>query len=400
MKAYHKITASFLLACIALLSLVGCDQPREDVQSGIIISDDGEYSPAALERAEEVIYGLLLHYTEKTVKPELTEATIEKLRRISGEVCSAIATVPLAEERFLELLCVLETSGKEVISELTSEGERGGKLEELYSEICSLVGYDYVGRVLYRILEYSLDYRYEKRMSEYQKYGFLYLLEEARSAKEDKKILVQEIGEDSFLKFVRGAVSISGLWLGGGFDSEKSAKFSDEEILIFISKIDFSLELSDAAWQVLLSRGAQFLFSGDGAGFFGAAMKNGDLDKFACTMNAVSRLVSSIQTSLTTDDVSLLRSGEREKLMESVFSRFSEAEWADFASLTSVDVVREDYERICFEKYGSEYEIYADSLSPITISELREAVLRENFYESLERYIGGISPAFSYGMKK
>ena len=400
MKAFHKITASFLLACMAPLSLVGCSRPVEETQTGIIISPDVEYSDAALERAENVIYGLLLHYTEKTVKPDLPEATIEKLRRISGEVCSVIATVPLAEEKFLELLRIFEDSGDEVISELISDGECRDKLLELYSEICAAVGHDYVGRVLYRILEYSLDYRYEKRMNEYQKYGFLYLLEEAKSAAEDKAVLVREIGEDNFLEFIRGAISVAGLWLGGGFDFEKSAKFSDEEILVFLSKIDFSLELSDEAWQVLLSRGLPFVFAGDGLGFFDTSLKNGDIDKLSCVMNAITRFISSVQKSLTTDDIALLRRGEREKLAESVFSRFSDDDWADFAVATSTDFAREDYERICLEKYGSEYEVYASSISPITLSELREAVLRENFYESLERYVGGISPAFSYGMRQ
>ena len=52
------------------------------------------------------------------------------------------------------------------------------------------------------------------------------------------------------------------------------------------------------------------------------------------------------------------------------------------------------------EKYGDAYLAYAERLVPLTAEGLCESLGTENFYESLERFVGGISPAFSYGMKQ
>ena len=50
--------------------------------------------------------------------------------------------------------------------------------------------------------------------------------------------------------------------------------------------------------------------------------------------------------------------------------------------------------------YHEDFDEYLASLEPIGIDELREGAKSNSAYSLLERYVYGISPAFSYGMNK
>ena len=185
---------------------------------------------------------------------------------------------------------------------------------------------------------------------------------------------------------------------GEGFDSHEGVAFSDEEILVFISKIDFSIELSNDGWRVLLGRIASFVSDDDG--FVSAALKNGDIERLAGVMNNLTRLITSVQSHLTVREVGLLRGGDREKFAEAVFGMFGDKEWELFSSVASLALCVDEYEVLCEERYGDDFAQYKESLSPLSFDEFKSAVGEGDFYESLERYVYGISPAFSYGMRK
>lgn len=396
----HRNLLVYILLALTVFSLFSCRIEENDGHNGIIISPEAEYSEETLTRAEKAIYTLLEHYAKRTATAELPPATLERIARVSGELARAIAEVPLSEELFLKLLDTFDVYGVDALNEMLDGTAEGENLKALYLEICSVAGQDYVGRSLYRIMTYALDYQYQKRISEYEKYGFQYLLDEANIISEDKEILTLEVGEENFVSFVRGAVSVSGLWLGGGFDTAEGANFTDEEILTFVSKIDLSLELSDRGWSVLLSRLSPLISMGDKKPFVDAALENGDVEKLASVMNSFTRLLSSVQSSLGVEEVRMLRAGERDELLSRVFGIFGDEEWALFESVTSIEVASEEYEHLCTEKYGVDFLEYKNSLNTVTLEELRRSVGGEKFYESLESYIGSISPALSYGMKK
>lgn len=399
MKTFYRFFVYPLLA-VSLILLVGCKQEESEGQKGIIISEETEYSDASLARAEEVIYDLLEHYLKQSTTAEIPAATLEKIKGVSADLAAVLDDVPLSEERFSDLLDLFAAHGKGAVDELCGKATEKGELRSLYLESCYIAGQDYVGKSLYRILVYSLDYQYEKRMNEYEKYGFSYLLDEAKSVEEDKEILCSEVGENNFVSFVRGVVSVCSLWLGDGFNSETSVNFTDEEILVFISKIDLSLELSNNGWSVLLRRLAPLLSGYDEIGFVAAAQKNGDLEKISAVMNSVSNLLCFLQASVGLDEVKYLREGSVDGIIEKAFSLFDDSEWQSFAEITSVDLKYEDYEKKCLEKYGDDFEIYRETLLTVTLDELKSSVGKDDFYKSLEGYLGGISPALSYGMRK
>ena len=400
MRSIHKLTACLLLASMAM-GLFSCEKKGDEpIQSGITVSPDETISESSVEHAETVVFELVKYYASKKSAAELPSALLEKIDRISKDVCSMISDIPLSEERFTDLIGVLENMGKSVIDEMLEPSSDKEKLRTFYLDICSLVGYDYVGTVLYRALAYSLEYRYEECMERYEKYGFSYLLDDANAVLADKELLTAEVGEGKFIQFFRSATAISALWLGNGFDGESGIPFTDEEILTFVSKIDLSLELSDNGWEVLLRHTGSLLSVGGGSEILACAAKNGDIEKIASVMTSVSRLLCSVQESLSVEAVRDLREGGREAFVGRIFELFGEREWLLFAEITSQDVNSDEYVKIFENRFGEDFVNYKDNLRIVSLDELKESLGQDNFYESLEGYVGGISPAFSYGMRK
>jgi hypothetical protein len=199
---------------------------------------------------------------------------------------------------------------------------------------------------------------------------------------------------------LRGALSVASLWCGEGLAEENVSRFTDEELLTFIKKIDLSLELSDEGWGIVLRHLAPQISSGKAADFVDAALKNGDAEEITAVMNSFSRLLSSVQHSLTIDSIKHLRNGEEEQLVSRIFQLFEDDEWQLFAEITSVSLNSSDYEKFCGENYGDDFKNYKNGLATVTLDELKDSVGKDNFYESLEGYVGGISPALSYGMRR
>ena len=95
-----------------------------------------------------------------------------------------------------------------------------------------------------------------------------------------------------------------------------------------------------------------------------------------------------------------MRQGEYEAAMAAALFRFTDAWWESIYRIEAVELHAADYHALALEIYGDAYAEYAESLSPMTVAELRAGISEETFYESLERFIFGICPALSYGMRK
>ena len=126
----------------------------------------------------------------------------------------------------------------------------------------------------------------------------------------------------------------------------------------------------------------------------------GDTASIATIMNDFMSLFSFVQKSLGTNDVHLLRSGARDEVLDLAFGKFGENEWALFESITTLKISSSKYESQARRVFGDDFTSYKNTVKTNTLAELRAAVGTDNFYKTLEGYIAGITPAFSYGMNK
>lgn len=397
MKDYVR-ALSLILVLSLLLSFFGCEGGGEYTDE-IIFTDDAPPSPQIGERAEGVFFALLEYYYKTTTVPNLPESTVSEIRKISHDLRLEVEKTPMSDMTYRAVLDLLESEGSGAIDELVARDRGEGDIDgvrSFYVELLSLLGANGFGSIAYDVSLYFLSYQYEKNMRNYEKYGYAYLLADAERLSGEHRILSENIGKESFGVFLSSSFALAEIFGSGG--PAGADAFSDGELLLFIQNVDLSLSLDDESWELLLSRFSGLFADGISAEMLELMNDNGDISSVSAAMNDLLSLLSFVQGGLVSEDMLLVREGEIEALICRIFERFGDGQWQLFSDLTSVGLTTSDYERLLEKKYGSDYLDHAESVKPVSLDELRSLVGNEKFYESLKDYIGGISPAFSYGM--
>ena len=408
MKRVLRDLFLFLLILGTAFSFVSCDRgDPAPKQQGILISDEPPYSAEALTYAEETFYSLLMHYTKKTTKVQtIPQATLTRLSTIAKNAASITAEHPIEEPIYLEVMESMRLRGTEVIDELYAffreEGESLAKTRSLYLSLVGLVDPSALTDTFYELLIYSYDYRYEDAVAKYEKYGYLQHKELAENIRSERSVFTEQIGREGFGAVFSHALVFSELFSHGALSSEKMDSFTDEEILLFLQSLELSgTEIGDEGWMLILEKlPASKDPSRYGASLFAILRESGDYRKVATVMNDVTALTSAASDRLTADEIALLRAEEYEAAAAAVFGRFTDNDFETLLRIAAVPLEKEAYHNLAIEFYGEDYAEYAAETVPIGMEELRRSAATDTFYESLERYVAGISPAFSYGMKK
>lgn len=409
MKKRRNRAVAMLLALMLSLSLFSCGGETADSgRDGIYISDEQPYSAEAVAYAEQTFYSLLQHYTRASGVQTIPEATLARLGAVAAELVAISAESPITESVYIAVMDKLRESGEAVIDEYYAYSQNGtgelARTRELYLSLVSLLNADTVSRMAYRFLLYGYDYRYGEEIGKSEKYPEYKEMYEARAEAIDaeRRALVMGIGEGEFSSALLQALALSELISGGVLDSDEMSGFTDGEILIFIKSLELSAtDIDDEGWCLILDK----ILPGAAGENYGTAQlfkmrENRDFEKISAVMNDLSAIIAAVSERVTAEDIALLRADKTEQLLRNTLKRFTDDDLARLARVFSVDINKEDYHSVALSFYGAEYAEYAENIQPITQEELRASLDGETFYESLERYIAGLSPALSYGMRK
>lgn len=393
MRSILRIISLALISAM-LLGMVGC-QEREKYENDILFTDDVPPTPEMSDRAEAVIFAMLRDYYISIVGEKVNENRLAELRALASRIRLAIEKTAVSPKGYSDLLDIVEAHRESIISAISEEDF--SSLRGVYMDISSVLGSGYVSSVCFDLLLLYYEESYNKNMRNYEKYGYTYLLLDAEAARADGETLGDEIGRESFMLFAQDLIALAQLLTGEGTDFNA---FSDSEMLLFIQNMEFSVNASAEGYEYLLFRLVPMIAYDRLGEVFNIAMENGDSALVSLRGNDILALISSMQDKLTPDDMIYLREGRLEMLTSLLFSRLSDEEWQTFDAICHCMKSVSDYEEYMVMTYGEEYVSYSEHIDPISLDRLREAAGGENFYLEIERYLGGISPAFSYGIRR
>ncbi len=413
MKHILTRVLALLLALVPIVSLGGCagreNLPPVIKQEGIVITPGGfaPYSKETVARAEEVFYPLILRYAQNSGL-FLTPSLKTHYRTVAAEISEITAKHPIEEASYIAVLEAIGTHGEAVVDELSSyskgEGERLSEMAVLYRCLTSHFDGETIAAIIYDLLLYSCDYRYRDAMAKYTQYKKEVFRRQAEAAREEKQTIMAEIGEEAFAAVLSQVFVFGELFFGGALESEQMQSFSDEEILAFLHSMELSeVNIGDEGWLFILNKIIPEEVSENGSYFLrlaSAAKANGDLAAVAGISNDVFALGVAAVSHLAAEEIALFRSGAHEAALAHTVARFTDAEWEKLSRIGALSLKKEDYHNAALAIFGDDYAAYAESLTPITVQALRGSIKKETFYESWERFVFGISPALSYGMKK
>ena len=401
MRYFYKRILPVCLAALFVLSLAGCGQGNGDSHTtGITIEKDPAYSTEVQALAEETVHALVIYAYTQAATDKIPAKVEARLANYAQRVSAILSSHTVSEERYREVLATLGAKGPSVIDELLAAkaGEAVGyeNTRTLYLALTYAFGGENVASMLFELCLFIYDARYERTVEKWEEYQYPWYQEEAEALKAEKQTFIDGIQKDSFGALVGCTAAMAELL---SVSPEGLAdSFSDAEVLEILHHLKVSqIDITPKGWELLLS----YLPTGkDGsyrAKLSAAFQESGDLGRLSAVMSDAIALVASAMDKLLPEDIAALRRGDREALINSIFSRFDEKDWSAFASLTSVPLANEQYSALAIEQYGSQaYLSYLASLTPVSLAELRAAVGSAEFYQTLTNYLAALCPAISY----
>ena len=378
-----------------LITFVSCSDRENEYEKDILFTDDVRLPDELYKRAEEVFFGLLLCYERQKVTQN--PLSTSELRAKASRGVEAIAELPVSPEGFGYMLDILEQYGEAVVIELVSLNKGFTKSRELYLSLSAELGADYVGSAIYQLLSLHYQLRYEKNMAEYDKYGYNYLLLDATTMLENSRILSEEIGRESFSRFVINALAVGELFFGEGLKDNYDS-FSDSELLLFINSLRFDFEITAVGYEFLVYNVIGY-FGPVGDKIVATARKNGDSLRLAEEMDDLMLLICELQSVLVAEDMAYIREDNGSMAFSLAFSRLSDSGWQRFRKICEASQHTDEYDAIMINYYGAKYINHSTGITPVSFEELVSMAGGEEFYEGFLGYLGGICPAFTFGIK-
>lgn len=400
---------SVLLVMTMLAFLCGCTQGSAP-KSGIEIipkEDSYEYADEAEAYAKSVMHSFLYSLETKNGTEKISAKRAEEIKKNAEKVYALLPNTltPNEHMQFYKILAQHTSKIADGINMLLSGDVKTGfeRLEEPYLDFSSEHYKEFLATAVYNIACNDYEEKYQAQIDSYELYGKDYMLDIALRYKERKSVLEGDIGVKGIEQLIEHFFIIGDLFYGNALESSTLSGFTNEEILLFMEAINLGeLEITEKGYELLLQTYAEAAIVNQNKTFFEkvifAASQNGDITSFSAFVKEIAFLVGDAQSSLSSEDVELLREGKMSDFLCRCIENFDESDWARFDEICNLEIRRDEYTALAVSYYGDDFSAYMDTLSVKTIEELKLSVGKDNFNQTLKEYIAGICPAFSYGM--
>ncbi len=408
-KILKKALSLTMLFVIALPLICSCAKSNV-VKTNIEITPENQsytYSAESISYAQNAIYTCLYSY-EKAREGSVSQKDIENLQKKSKKLQSCLPST-IDQDAYNSFFFTLSSNSKDIADGLNmirgNDAKTGfEKLEKVYRALIDVVNKDYIAEVIYNYILVSCDEKYEAQMKAYNEYGYDYMLDKANEYLEMKDIVKTDIGKGNIVRLINYFFFVGNLYYGTGFDGAQLISFTEEEILIFIKSIDLSsLSITEKGYELIIASYGESIINDTNKTFFDKVMfeayNNGDSQQMAIFTREMISLIASAQKDITLDDVELLKDKETKSFFYSLIQHFDDEAWVRFDNACKQKINVEKYNALAKSYYKEDFEVYLENTSPATIEELKDACGTDSFNQTLEEYIFGICPAFSYDMK-
>ena len=394
---------SLILSIVFIFtSLTSCLENTDIVKEGITVEPGAPktVSDSARARAVVVIGEILSDYYQKNaLSASESEISIEVDRLLSVSL-----EIEIGDKAYLDFIELLGECGGELISSILSpSADTAASFINAYLEFSSLVSTEYSGNILYGLVLFAYDEKYEEYTEKHESTGKQSYKVLADEIFAKKQVFTSTIDRTDFGALCQLLFFVRGLFVSGALNEGSIAGLLDAEILLLLERFDFSgLDIAPEGYLLLLDYYADTLIIRDNVTYAEELIYqmnyNGDGALLSEQMADIVRLLTTVKESLSAEKIGMLRAGELSEFLSAVFSDFTDDDFLVISRVAECFAAKSSYDKVGQKFYGNDFALYKESGIEKTLDELRLAIGGENFYSALEGYAFGISPAFSYAM--
>ena len=398
-----KIAASLVLAVVSVFSLVSCTDEDGTVTDGITVDDaDISYSEETEALADRVALDIVSYHFKKENK---REPNAEELAWLDAASSGLLSVSGIPEEHYNRFLSYLDSNCTELsdlVLGVTTEKLAADRWISEYLTLSGMIGSEAVGKIVYRLIVYSLSFKYERQMKLYEESSHAYLLIKAKEYEEQKLVLTSEIGELGAAQLIRSLTLLTLLYSDGGFSGGAAGNLTDAELAAILHHAEAEADIGDAGWELVAYAVARTVSLADINGCAGdlcaTVIRSEDEGALGFAMRDTVKLVSHSLKNLTADDVAAIRKGTRADAIEVMLSHFGDDEWAIFEGIIMLDVDGERYAAVLRRYAQDAFESFEAGLTRVTLEELKASVGTDKFVKNLEGYVAELSSALAFGI--
>jgi len=411
-----KLIIIIALCLIFAVPFSACQKPQQNLTNGITVAPDAvvEYSPATISRAKRAVYDFLCILHQNVGNTVLSKDTENKYLLLAEDVVNIAKEENISEQEFLEYFDDLEKNDgiyavavANVKKGVATESDQD-VLKKAFNKVTALWGSETVASVLYELSVYRYQSKNDEHMKTYETYKDkteeIYVTlanlekQNALKAEQDNNTLKTEIKKENFIPMVKLASFVLELFFGGGLDGAFTASLTNQEVVLILKGIDFSgIDVSPKGWELVLSLLEEVVGTSYQKELVRTAVKLGDVKLLAQKMQDVVELLLDVQKRIDDTQADRIRSGDKDGFISLAFNAFSDTDWEKFYGVTSIQINKDEYEKVATSHFGQEYTEYKNKLIVYTFEDLKWAKGGDGFSEKLEGYFAGICPAFIYG---
>jgi len=234
-----------VLLMLLTLVLVSCEKVEVVTNKISYETNNITYSDSTIKDASNALYLVLAGTVGKSFKAD----ALKDLQSKTADIERIIRSQNIIETKYNKFFTYLNTNREDIISKINSNEYDSNTINDLINEAIKDLGLDSISNSLFDIILYFYDDKikeYDSNSKELPSLKAHY--ERLRDEAKNEKETFSNIDKEMFYKLIKGFVMIDKFFQN---DLSDDNSLSNDEIVLFIQKLDFDISFTESEWYVL-----------------------------------------------------------------------------------------------------------------------------------------------------
>jgi len=318
----NKILLIFI--CSIILLLTSCT--KQTINNKIIYNKDKiEYDISLREYSSSTFYNLV--YKTNTIIFKGQNSV--NLNKICSKITDLLLSFGVNENDYVELLDYIKDNTDDIVEAYNNEDYKNPIIEEFISKFTKLFGFNNIITFIYDFTVYYFDFMIEDyKKSKNSNPNLANYYDNKIKEKESDKEIFLSIDKNEFNKLIKSSIMILKL-LKSDLTSDINS-LSNDEIELFISKLDLKVNLTSEQYKVLFKILKDLNIEKD---LMNKIINSSNFNDITSTINMIFSLFDSIIKKTNKERIDIYKNNDENEIIKEVLTSFDNIDRDTFNSI-------------------------------------------------------------------